>query len=131
MTQYLILLALIPIGCYHLTNLYHVEDKWLYRGLSMGAIIAPFSQGLVQFTIIPVIGQFIGFIGFILHLAHGAPGYFCMAGSGLVEPGVLMTGCELTLIHLVNGIIFTSCYGMIGFAIDRKVKPESFGRLAH
>jgi len=125
MSQYLILLALIPISCFHLTKMFNTEDKWLYRGLSLGMVIAPLSYGLLQFTYIPIIGKILGMVGLIVNLTHGPLGYFCLAGTGFFEPGVLLSASEFTMINLVNAVIFASCYGMIGYSIDRKLEAEN------
>jgi len=124
MSQYLLLLALIPLSCFKLTKIFNSTDKWFYRGLSVGLVIAPLSYGLLQFTYLPVIGKFLGMIGLLLNLTHGTAGYFCLAGSGCFEPGVLLSASQLTMINLVNGVIFASCYGIIGYSIDRKLEAE-------
>lgn len=131
MSQYLIFIALIPILCFQLTKLFKTKDKWFYRGLSIGLVIAPLSYGLLQFTYIPVIGKLIGVMGLLVNLTHGTAGYFCLAGSGLLEPGVILSVSELTLIHLINGIIFASAYGMIGYSIDRKMEIENARPVLH
>jgi hypothetical protein len=124
MGHYLILLAVIPLSCFYLTKIFDTEDKWLYRGLSVGLVIAPLSYGLLQFTFVPVVGKFIGIIGLLLNLTHGTLGYFCLAGSGFLEPGVVLSASQITLINLVNAGIFATCYGMIGYSIDRKIQAE-------
>lgn len=124
MGHYLILLAVIPLSCFYLTKLYDPEDKWLYRGLSVGLVIAPLSYGLLQFTFIPFIGKFMGIIGLLVNLTHGTLGYFCLAGSGFFEPGVLLSAAQIAMINVVNAGIFATCYGMIGYSIDRKLETE-------
>lgn len=124
MSQYLILLALIPIGCFQLTKMFSTENKWLYRGMSLGLVIAPLSYSLLQFAYVPYFGKFIAMLGLIVNLTHGTVGYFCLAGAGVFEPGVVLTAPQLTLIHLVNAVIFSSLYGIIGYAVDRKLAVE-------
>jgi hypothetical protein len=124
MGHYLILLAVIPLSCFFLTKVFDVEDKWLYRGVSVGLIIAPLSYGLMQFNFIPVVGKYVVIIGLLLNLTHGTIGYFCLAGSGFLEPGVVLSASQITMINLVNAAIFATCYGMIGYSIDRKLRTE-------
>ena len=83
------------------------------------------SYGFLQFTYIPVIGKLLGIIGLIFNLTHGPVGYFCLAGSGILEPGSALTISQLIMINLVNGVIFAFCYGTIGYAIDRKLETET------
>jgi hypothetical protein len=125
MSQYLIFLAIIPLTCWQFTKIFKVKDRWLYIGLSLGLVIAPLSYGLLQFTYIPLIGKLLGIIGLIVNLTHGSVGYFCLAGSGFFAPGALLSASQLVMINLVNAVIFASCYGMIGYALDRKMEEES------
>ncbi|MFZ5766732.1 MAG: hypothetical protein ACOY4H_14230 [Thermodesulfobacteriota bacterium] len=125
MSQYLILLAIIPLACFQLTKIYKMRHRWLLCGIATGAVIAPVSFGLLQFTYIPVVGKLLGFIGLIANLTHGSVGYFCLVGSGIIEPGAIITATQLVMINMVNAVLFSYCYGMIGYAIDRKVEEET------
>ncbi|MFH1215570.1 MAG: hypothetical protein V1706_03610 [Pseudomonadota bacterium] len=125
MSQYLILLAIIPLACFQLTKIYKMKNRWLLNGISMGLVIAPVSFGLLQFTYIPIIGKMLGFVGLIANLTHGSIGYFCLVGSGIIESTALITATELVMINLVNAVLFSYCYGMIGYAVDRKLEEES------
>lgn len=125
MSQYLILLAIIPLACFQLTKIYKTRNRWLYCGISVGLVIAPVSFGLLQFTYIPVIGKLLGFVGLIANLTHGSIGYFCLVGSGIIEPNVLISASQLVMINLVNAVLFSYCYGMIGYAIDRKLEETT------
>lgn len=124
MTQYLILLAIIPLSCISLTRIYESKDRWMFVGCSVGMVIAPFSYGLLQFTYIPFIGKLVGYLALLIHLTHGSIGYFCLAGSGFFTPGVMLSAPELMLLSLVNGLIFASWYGVLGHYIDRKLEEE-------
>lgn len=125
MSQYLILLAIIPLSCISLTKIYDAKDRWMLIGLSIGLVIAPLSFGLLQFTYVPVIGKLVGYLGLLIHLTHGSIGYFCLAGSGIFEPGAILAAPQLMLLALVNGLIFASWYGLLGHFIDRKIEEES------
>jgi len=61
-------------------------------------------------------------IGLVANLTHGSVGYFCLVGSGVLDPGTVITASQLVLINLVNGVLFAFCYGMIGYSIDRKLE---------
>ena len=125
MSQYLILLAVIPLSCFQLTKIFNYKYRWLACGISIGLVIAPISFGLLQFTYIPIIGKPLGIVGLIANLTHGSIGYFFLVGSGFMEPGVLITASQLVLINVVNAILFAYAYGLIGFALDRKAQKET------
>ncbi len=124
MSQWLILLAMIPLSCLQLTKYFNTRYRWMLCGMSFGAVIAPVSLGLLQFTYIPVIGKLLGIIGLIANLTHGSLGYFCLVGSGLLQPGMLISSSQLIMINVINGVLFALCYGMIGYSIDKKLEGE-------
>lgn len=124
MSQYLILLAIIPLSFFHLTKTFNSKHRWMLCGVSVGLVIAPISFGLLQFTYIPFIGKLIGFVGLIANLTHGSVGYFCLVGSGIIEPNAILTASQLVMINLVNAVLFSYAYGMIGYAVDRKLEAE-------
>lgn len=125
MSHYLILLAIIPLACFQLTKILNSKHRWLFCGVSVGLVIAPVSFGLLQFTYLPVIGKILGYIGLIANLTHGSIGYFCLVGSGLLEPGIAISASQLVMINIVNAVLFSYAYGMIGYAIDKKLEAET------
>lgn len=125
MSQYLILLAIIPLACFQLTKMFSTRHKWMARGISVGLVIAPVSFGLLQFTYVPVIGKLIGLVGLIANLTHGSVGYFCLMGSGIIEPGAMLTVSQFGMINLVNAILFSYAYGLIGYSVDRKLEEQA------
>lgn len=124
MSHYLILLTIIPLACFQLTKILNTKHRWLLCGISVGLVIAPVSFGLLQFTFVPVIGKILGYIGLIANLTHGSIGYFFLVGNGWLEPGITISALQLVLINIVNAILFSYAYGMIGFAIDKKLATE-------
>ena len=121
MSQYLILLALIPLSCFELNKLINFKFKNMVYGISIGLVIAPVSFALLGFTYIPIIGKILGLIGLMPHLTHGWVGYLCLIGTGSLEVGAKITALQLVMINVVNGLVFAYIYGFIGYIIDRKL----------
>ncbi len=122
MSQYLILLAIIPLSCYELAKLFNYKYKNTICGISIGLVIAPVSFALLGFTYIPLIGKLLGLIGLLAHITHGWVGYLCLIGTGLLELGVEITALQLAMINMVNGLLFAYAYGLIGYVFfDRKL----------
>lgn len=128
MNQYLILLAIIPLSCFELTKLFNCKHRNTICGISIGLVIAPISFALLEFTYIPIIGKLLGLIGLLANVTHGSVGYFCLIGSGLLEPGAQMAALQLTMVNLVNGMLFAYAYGVLGYAIDRKRNKKGLVR---
>lgn len=124
MSQWLIFLAIIPICSMHLTKHHNIKNRWMWNGIAFGLVVAPMSFGLLQMTYIPILGKFVGLIGLIGNLIHGSVGYICLVGSGILEFNTVMTGPQLCLINLVNGIIFAYTYGMMGHYVDEKLNTS-------
>ncbi|MEN8258412.1 MAG: hypothetical protein ABFS09_11180 [Thermodesulfobacteriota bacterium] len=124
MSQYLILLAIIPLSVFNLTKMFMPGRRWLLSGLAAGLVIAPVSMGLIEFTYVPIIGKALGLVGVVGNLIHGSVGYFFLVSFGGMEPGVLLTASQLVTINLVNAAIWGSYYGMVGHNIDAKLATE-------
>ncbi len=125
MSHYMILLAIIPLSCIELTKLFHSEHKNMICGISFGLVVAPVSFSLLQYTYVPIIGKLLGLIGMAGNLIHGMLGYFCLIGSGILEPAAQLTTMQLVMVNLVNGVLFTYLYGIAGYLIDRKQARKS------
>ncbi len=121
MSQYLILLTLIPLSCFELNKLINFKFRNMVYGISIGLVIAPVSFALLGFTYIPVIGKMLGLIGLLPHLTHGWVGYLSLIGTGFLELGAEITASQLVMINIVNGLVFAYIYGFIGYVIDRKL----------
>ncbi|MBU2538511.1 MAG: hypothetical protein KKH22_08725 [Proteobacteria bacterium] len=124
MTQLLILLAIIPVACFHFSKKIHPKDRWLLFGVSFGTVVSPVSYGLMEFTSVPVIGKLLGLIGLMANLIHGSLGYFFLQSIGLLAEGSPLLGSQLLMIHMVNALIWSSYYGMIGYKIGQKIAGE-------
>lgn len=128
MSHYMILLAIIPLCCYELTKPFNYRYRNMLRGISIGMVISPVSFALLKFTFLPVIGQLLGLIGLAANLTHGSAGYACLISIGFLEIGAHVTPMGLVMINLINGLLFSSVYGMIGYVMDRNQEKKSFVR---
>jgi len=126
MSEYLILLALIPLSCFELGKTFSFKHKNMICGISVGLVIAPVSFALFGFTYIPLIGKLLGLIGLLLYITHGWVGYLCLVGSGLLEFGVEITALQMVMINVVNGLLFAYVYGFIGYLFDRRMQGKSY-----
>lgn len=122
MSQWLIFLAIVPLSCFQLTKIYEIKNRWMWNGIAIGMVIAPLSFGLIQLTYIPIIGPLLGLVGLVANLTHGSIGYFCLLGSGFLELDTVITAFQLVLINVVNGVLFSYCYGLIGYSLDRRLE---------
>jgi hypothetical protein len=93
----------------------------MLNGIAFGMVVAPVSFGLLQMTYIPVIGKFLGLVGLVANLIHGSVGYLCLLGSGMLELNSAISGSQMFMINIVNGILFSYVYGIIGHSIDGKL----------
>ena len=128
MTQYLILLALIPLSCFELTKLLNCKYSKTLCGIAVGLVIAPISFALLEFTYVPIIGKLLGLVGLLVNMTHGSVGYFCLIGSGFLEANVQLSVLELTMVNLVNGMVFAYAYGVFGYFIDKKQNEKGLVR---
>ena len=122
MSQWLIFLVVIPLLVNYFTKESNSKHRLMWLGIAVGAIIAPVSLGLIQMTYIPVVGKVLGLTGVIGNLTHGPVGYLCLVGSGVIETSTVLTAVQLCMINVVNGVLFGYIYGLIGYAVDKKVK---------
>jgi len=124
MEKLLILLAIIPLACFQFSKKLHPKDRWLLFGAALGTVISPVSYGLIEFTSMPVIGKLLGLVGLMANLIHGSLGYFFLESVGLLAGGFPLKGSQLLMIHMVNALIWSSYYGMIGYKIGQKIAGE-------
>lgn len=124
MSHYLIFLAIIPISCFYLSKMYAPRRLWLVTGLAAGMVIAPVSQGLVDYAMIPIVGGVLGLVGAAFNMMHGSVGYFFLGAIGTFEPGMVLTISQLALMNMINAVIWTSYYGVVGYRMDRKLSQQ-------
>ena len=128
MEKLLVLLAILPLGCFFLANRNRVRFKWFITGITFGVVVAPVSLALIKFSHIVVIGKLIGAVGLVTNLIHGSVGYFMLMTIGIIDPGGTLSSSQLVLINLVNGVIWSAYYGVLGYNIDTgqtAIIPES------
>ncbi|MBU0481778.1 MAG: hypothetical protein KKG47_11835 [Proteobacteria bacterium] len=128
MRELLLLLAIVPIITYNLTDIYLPKRKWLWTGLALGMVVAPVSMCLLQSTHIPVIGKILGLGGLILNIVHGPLGYFTVVAIGIHEPGTVLSAAQLTQINIINGFVWGMFYGVLGYNIDLKWPSTAEGK---
>lgn len=127
MSEWLIFLAIVPLSCIYLTRNVQIKNRFMWYGIAIGLVIAPVSFGLIQMTYIPVVGKLLGLVGVIVNLTHGSIGYISLLWSGTIEPNQAITAPELVMINMFNGVLFAYIYGLIGYAVDRKLAKAQEG----
>ena len=124
MSQWLIFLAILPLSCHYLTKNRPIKKRFMWTGIAFGVVVAPVSFALIQMTYIPLVGKLLGLVGVLVNLTHGSIGYISLLWSGMIEPNTAITAAELVMINLFNGVLFAYIYGLIGYAIDRKMAKD-------
>ena len=124
MSQWLIFLAVIPLFCLYLTKHKHIKKRFMWSGIAFGTVVAPVSFGLIQMTHTPFVGKLLGLVGVLVNLTHGSIGYLSLLWSGAIEPNTTINATELFLINIFNGVLFAYIYGLIGYAVDRKMAKD-------
>lgn len=125
MCHYLIFLAIVPITAFQLSKMFAPGRLWLLTGLAAGLVVAPVSQGLVEYTLIPLIGGMLGLVGALFNFIHGSVGYLLMASWGIFGPNEVLDGFQITMMNLVNGAIWTTYYGVVGYRMDLKLSRSA------
>lgn len=97
----------------------------MWVGIAIGMVIAPVSFALIQMTYIPFLGKLLGLVGVVVNLTHGSIGYISLLWSGTIEPNKAITAFELIMINIFNGVLFAYIYGLIGYAVDRKLVKDA------
>jgi hypothetical protein len=121
MSQWLIFLAILPLSCFYLTKNRRIKKRFMWNGIAFGMVVAPVSFGLIQMTYIPLVGKLLGLVGVLVNLTHGSIGYIGLLWSGTIEPNTEIAAAELLMINIFNGVLFAYIYGLIGYAVDRKM----------
>ncbi|MDG4474975.1 hypothetical protein [Thiovibrio frasassiensis] len=124
MSQYCLLLGIVPLCCCHLGKLNRLSLKWMLTGISIGMVVAPVSLGLAQWIHVAGVGKMIGAVGVLLNIIHGPIGYLMATFAGIIEPGVVLTSPELFMVNVLSGLFWCSLYGSLGYNIDLRQSKE-------
>lgn len=124
MSEWLLFLAIVPLSCIYLTRNIHLKHRFMWVGIAIGMVIAPVSFALIQMTYIPFLGKLLGLVGVVVNLTHGSIGYISLLWSGTIEPNKAITAFQLVMINVFNGVLFAYIYGLIGYAVDRKLAKD-------
>lgn len=113
------LLIIVPVIAYRVARYKVPQHLCSITGASVGVVIAPISLGLYSWYFVSIIGFVPGVIGLILSLIHETPGYYLALNLELIQVGKVVTGFkQLAIVEVLNSIVWLTCYGAIGYAID-------------
>lgn len=114
------LLIIVPIAAYKFARRRAPQHVYSITGASLGAVIAPISFGLYSWYFVSAIGVVPGMIGLILVMIHEVPGFHLAVNLGLIPVGKVVTGfAQHAIVEALSGVVWLTCYGVIGYAIDR------------
>ncbi len=114
------LFIIIPVIAYKVARRIAPQHLYSITGASLGAVIAPISFGLYSWYFVSPIGVVPGMIGLILVMIHEVPGFHLAVNFGLIPAGKVVTGfTQHAIVEMLSGVVWLTCYGVIGYAIDR------------
>ena len=113
----LLLLGLIPVAAYRYAKRRHPNHLFLISGVALGSIASPFSLGLYATFFIPYVGLVPGMLGLFASMFHGVPGFKVATELGIIPLGVVEGSSEVYL-ALIDGAIWATVYGCVGWVID-------------
>jgi hypothetical protein len=116
--QLLVLLILVPIISYVIARRRVPRHAFVVLGVTFGAIVSPWALGLYSFYFWSPWGIVPGFLGLVLMLIHGPPGFELAGSLGLIPKGVVSGSSSNLAIELINGVVWASVYAVVGYAID-------------
>jgi len=118
-SQLLVLLVLVPAIAFVVARRRRPERLYTLVGAALGAVMSPLALGLYSFYFLSPWGVIPGFLGLVLTLVHGVPGFKVATYAGLIPPGVVSELKSSLTIELINGLVWGLVYAFLGFAIDR------------
>ena len=115
----LIGLWLVPVVGYFLTR--RTRPLWLWRitGTCLGAIASPALMGLYGLYFLGPLAALVGLVAFPLLMLHSWPGYDLAIALRLVEPRTVVKGVQHLYVWSLDGLVWASVYGTLGFVADR------------
>ena len=123
-----LLLIILPIISYKWAKKYKKRRLWTITCASLGAIVCPLAFGIygiggVIAVTIPYVGLYLGLalvgVAGAIFFSHSAVGYYLAITLGIQQPAVVVEGMGQVWVELINGIVWGTAYGLIGFIIDR------------
>lgn len=119
LTLFLPVLILVPIFAYRLARRKVPRHIFGITGAAFGAIVSPFGLGLYSWFFLAPIGLIPGVVGLALVSIHGLPGFQLAIGLGLVRGVEVATDpAQQVIIEVLNAVVWSSCYGLLGYAVD-------------
>jgi hypothetical protein len=119
MVLYFLLFSLLPIAAYLWSRRFAPQHRSAIVGAALGLVISPISFGLYATYQLGPLGIPTGMAGLLLVLWHATPGYYVCIALGLVAERAIVEGPSQLLVEIVNGILWGSVYGALGYASDR------------
>lgn len=126
----LLLLWLVPVAAFLFARRRAPAYLWRVTGFCFGAVVSPAATGLYGLYFVGPIAALLGLIGLPLAMLHGPPGYNLAIALGLVPPRTVVQGFQHVYIELLNAVVWSVVYGLLGAAIDfirrrrvRNVRP--------
>jgi hypothetical protein len=123
-----LLLLVVPLVSYKWAKKYKNGKLWTITCASLGAIVCPLAFGIygiggVIAGTIPYVGLYVGLaliaVAGAIFFSHSAVGYYLAIALGIQQPAVVVEGMGQVQVELINGIVWGTVYGLIGFLIDR------------
>jgi hypothetical protein len=114
---------LIPVGTILVATKLAPRRLCTVMGISLGLIVSPISLGIYYLGyMIPFIGLiYIVFFAMVL-VPHAVAGYEIAAYLFHMKPDSTTWTIERIYVELINGLIWGTFYGIIGYYIDRARK---------
>jgi hypothetical protein len=125
----LLLLLWIPLIIVAImSRRYSRSHLWRNTGIAFGMVVSPGTLGLYGLYFIGPIAAPLGIVGLPLHLLHGSPGYELAIHFGLVPLHTVVEGRMHVPIEAINGAIWATVYGLVGWCIDAWRKSRNNGQ---
>lgn len=123
--HFLVLLVFVPIVAYFVARRHWPAHLYAIVGAALGAVVSPLALGLYSFYFLSPWGLIPGFLGLVLTLIHGVPGFKVAAYTGLTNTDVISGWASSVIIELINGLCWGLFYATVGLAVDRSRRRRS------
>lgn len=110
--------VLLPIAAWLYARYRAPERIGTMVGAACGLAAFPVSHGLFSLIILPFPYQLVGLLGLVGEALHGFPGNLVATFANL-QP-YAGTGISALLVdYLLNGLVWATIYGLMGYYVDR------------